>query len=202
MFLRVVVIMKLKMLSQVVLQVALTGREKTSFVWNYIIRVDVNGVMMSKCNFCEKLLNATKGTSNLRKYVLKCLDNYQEATNSTNTSFDPNIGKSKVAKMIIMHERPLRFVEYMGFQEMTGYCQPKFESMSGNTLKSEIFRLYNIERDKTLKLLDIIESKVTITTDMWTSSTKTRFMVVTMHFIDKLWVLHSRIMRFICVKST
>ena len=166
-----------------------------------MIRVDVNGVMMAKCNFCEKLLNATKGTSSLRKHVLKCLDDHQEATNSTNTSFDQNVRKSLVAKMIIMHELPLRFVEYTGFQEMMGYCQPRFESMSRNTLKSEIFKLYNFERDKTKKLLESIESRVAITTDMWTSSTKMGYMIVTMHFIDKSWVLHSRIMRFIHVLS-
>ncbi|KAK3211840.1 hypothetical protein Dsin_016546 [Dipteronia sinensis] len=73
--------------------------------------------------------------------------------------------------------------------------------MSRNTLKSEIFKLYNFERDKTKKLLESIESRVAITTDMWTSSTKMGYMVVTMHFIDKSWVLHSRIMRFIHVLS-
>ncbi|KAK2638093.1 hypothetical protein Ddye_025888 [Dipteronia dyeriana] len=55
-------------------------------------RVDVNGIRMAKCDFCEKLLNATQGTSSLRKHVLKCLDDHQEATNSTNTSFDQNVG--------------------------------------------------------------------------------------------------------------
>ncbi|KAL5789667.1 hypothetical protein ACOSQ2_004555 [Xanthoceras sorbifolium] len=84
---------------------------------------------------------------------------------------------------------------------MMEYCQPRYEVMSRNTLKSEIFKLYNIEKDKTLKLLENIESKVAITTDMWTSSTKVGYMVVTMHFIDKSWVLHSRIMRFIHVLS-
>ena len=34
--------------------------------------------------------------------------------------------------MIIMHELPLRFIEYTGFQEMIKYCQPKFESMNKN----------------------------------------------------------------------
>ncbi|KAK2637915.1 hypothetical protein Ddye_025710 [Dipteronia dyeriana] len=87
----------------------------TSFVWNYMTRVDVNGIRMAKCDFCENLLNATQGTSSLRKLVLKCLDDHQEATNSTNTSFDQNVGKLKVAKMIIIHELPLRFVEYTGF---------------------------------------------------------------------------------------
>ncbi|KAK0597087.1 hypothetical protein LWI29_021696 [Acer saccharum] len=160
-------------------------KKRTSFVWNYMTMVDVNGIRMAKCDFCGKLLNATQGTSSLRKHVLKCLDDHQEATNSTNTSFDQNVGKSKVAKIIIMHELPLRFVEYTGFREMIVYCQPRFEYMSRNTLKSEIFKLYNMERDRTLKLLDNIESKIAITMDMWTSSTKMGYMVVTMHFIDK-----------------
>ncbi|KAK2658679.1 hypothetical protein Ddye_005212 [Dipteronia dyeriana] len=58
-----------------------------------------------------------------------------------------------------------------------------------------------MERDKTLKLLDSIDSKIAVTTDIWTSSTKRGYMVVTMHFIDKSWVLHSRIMHFIHVLS-
>ena len=58
-------------------------------------RFDVNGIRMAKCDFCEKLLNATQGTSSLRKHVLKCLDDHQEAINSTNTWFDQNVGKSK-----------------------------------------------------------------------------------------------------------
>ncbi|KAK2648919.1 hypothetical protein Ddye_016408 [Dipteronia dyeriana] len=166
-----------------------------------MIRVDVNGVMMASCNFCEKLLNATKWKSSVRKHVLKCFDDHQEATNSTNNLFDSNFGKSKVAKMIIIQELRLRFIEYTGFQKMMGYCQVRFESMSRNTLKSKILKLYNMERDKILKLLDSIESKVAITVDMWTSSTKMGYMVVTMHFIDTSWVLHSRIMCFIHVLS-
>ncbi|TXG68358.1 hypothetical protein EZV62_003293 [Acer yangbiense] len=103
----------------------------TSFVWNYITRVDVNGIRMAKCDFCGKLLNATQGTSSLRKHVLKCRNDHQEATNLTNTSFDQNVGLN----------------------------------LSRNMLKSEIFKLYNMEMDKTLKLLDSIESKIAITID-------------------------------------
>ncbi|KAK2646690.1 hypothetical protein Ddye_021885 [Dipteronia dyeriana] len=131
----------------------------------------------------------------------KCLSKHQAAIYQTNTLFDPDVGKAKVAKLIIMHELTLRFIEYTGFWEMMEYCQPRFESMSRNMLKNEIFKLYNFERDKTKKLLESIESKVTSNTDMSTSSTKMGYMVVTMHFIDQSWVLHSRILRFIHVLS-
>ena len=180
-------------------------KRETSFIWGYMTRVDVDGVKKAKCNFCEKLLVASQGagTSSLKRHVEKCLSKHQVTTDQTNTLFDPNVGKAKVAKMIIMHELPLRFVEYTGFREMMEYCQPRFESMSRNTLKSEIFKLYNFEREKTKKLLESIESRVAITTDMWTSSIKMGYMVVTMHFIDKSWVLHSRIMRlYMCYLRT
>ncbi|TXG73684.1 hypothetical protein EZV62_002263 [Acer yangbiense] len=119
-------------------------KHETSFIWGYVTRVDVDGVKKVKCNFCEKLLVASQGTrtSSLKRHVEKCLSKHQATTDQTNTLFDPNVGKAKVAKMIIMHELSLRFVEYTGFREMMEYCQPRFESMSRNTLKSEIFKLY------------------------------------------------------------
>ncbi len=40
-----------------------------------------------------------------------------------------NVGRVKVAKMVIMRELPLRFVEYIGFREMISYHQPRFESI-------------------------------------------------------------------------
>ena len=178
-------------------------RKATSMVWTYMTKIDVDGVQMARCSFCEKVLNASKGcgTSSLKKHVEKCLKEHQTTTDETITLFDQNIGREKVAKLVIMHELPLRFVEYTGFREMMNYCQSRFESMSRNTLKSEIFKIYNSEKEKTLKLLDGLDSRVAITTDMWTSNTKMGYMVVTMHFIDKSWVLHSRIMRFIRILS-
>ncbi|TXG70898.1 hypothetical protein EZV62_005833 [Acer yangbiense] len=151
-------------------------KRKTSIAWNYLTKVDVIGVRMAKCHFCEKLLNASLGVraSSLNRHVLKCLNDHQD---DYNTSFDQNVGKSLVAKMIITHELPLGFTEYTGFREMIKYYQPRFKSMSKNTLKNDIFKLYNMERDKTLKLLESIESKVAVTTDMWTSSTKMGYMV-------------------------
>ncbi|KAH7575239.1 hypothetical protein JRO89_XS02G0068000 [Xanthoceras sorbifolium] len=61
------------------------------------------------------------GTSTLRRHVEKCLNKHQTATNETNILFDQNVSKTKVVKMIIMHERPLRFVEYTGFRERMEY---------------------------------------------------------------------------------
>lgn len=73
--------------------------------------------------------------------------------------------------MIIMHELPLRFVEYEGF------------------------KLFDFEKAKTIALLEDITIKVSITTDMWTSSNKKKgYMVMTTHFIDNSWTLRNPIL--------
>ncbi|KAH9698081.1 BED-type domain-containing protein [Citrus sinensis] len=94
------------------------------------------------------------------------------------------------------------FVEYNGFREMMPHANPVVKPMSRNTLKNEILKLYQIEKVKTLHLLEKNCGRVAITTDLWTvSNQKKGYMVVTAHFIDNSWKLHSRILRFIYVPS-
>ena len=70
--------------------------------------------------------------------------------------------------------------------------------MCRNTLKSEIFKLYNFEKAKTMDVLEINDSRVAITTDLWTASNQKKgYMVVTGHFVDNSWRLQSRILRYI-----
>ena len=72
--------------------------------------------------------------------------------------------------MVVMHELPLRFVEYKGFREMMAHVNSVVKLMSRNTLKNEILKLYHIEKVKTLHLLEKNHGRVAITTDLWTSS--------------------------------
>ncbi|KAK9208143.1 hypothetical protein WN944_000497 [Citrus x changshan-huyou] len=99
-------------------------------------------------------------------------------------SFDQNVLRSMIARMVIMHELPLRFVEYIGFREMMAHANPVIKPMSINTLKSEILKLYQIGKVKTLHLLGKNHGRVAITTDLWTTSNQKKgYMVVTAHFI-------------------
>ena len=74
--------------------------------------------------------------------------------------------------------------------------QPLFKLVSRNTLKSDIHKIYDNERDKALKMMNNNGSRMAITTDMWTSSNKKReFMVITAHLIDQTWILQNRVLR-------
>lgn len=65
-----------------------------------------------------------------------------------------------IARMIILHELPLSFVEYQGFRDLMKLVQLSLDTISRNTIKNEILKLYDVERFKTMNLLDACESRM------------------------------------------
>ena len=115
---------------------------------------------------------------------------------STKPKWDMATVKFFIAKMIVLHELPLSFVEYIGFYELLKFLQPLIETISRNTIKVEFLKLYDIEKTKAMSILEACESRILVATDMWTASNQKKgYMVVTAHYIDSSWVLRSRIMR-------
>ena len=57
---------------------------------------------------------------------------------------------------------------------------------------------YEAGRKKAIEYMASIDSRVAITTDLWTSDNQKRgYMAVTAHFIDESWTLRNIIMRYI-----
>jgi len=57
---------------------------------------------------------------------------------------------------------------------------------------------YELERKKAIEYMASIDSRVAITTNLWTSDNQKRgYMAVTAHFIDESWTLRNIIMRYI-----
>ena len=53
--------------------------------------------------------------------------------------------------------------------------QLTLDTINRNTIKNENLKLYDVERSKTINLLDACESRIVITTDMWKDSNKKKF---------------------------
>jgi len=54
---------------------------------------------------------------------------------------------------------------------------------------------YELEKKKAIEYMAGIQSRVAITTDMWTSDNqKTGYMAITAHFIDESWNLRNILM--------
>ena len=112
-------------------------------------------------------------------------------------NFDQNVSRNELARMIILHEYPLSIVDHIGFRKYPTSLQPLFKMVSRNTIKMDILSIYEKEREKSKHEIDKNLGRISITIDMWTSQNKKRgFMVVTAHFIDGLWRLQSRVMRY------
>ena len=76
--------------------------------------------------------------------------------------------------MIILHKHPLSIVEHSGFRSYSASLQPMFKMVTGNTIKRDILSIYDFEKDKSMQQIDKNRSRISITTDMWTSQNKKR----------------------------
>lgn len=188
-------------------------RPRRSWVRDYFDLKKINGQDKEICRYCEKKLGGSSknGTSLLGDHFKSCprrksMDIKQAILNQTrrldgktqltNFSFDQEAARDSLAKMITLHEYPLSMVEHQGFRNYSNCLQPLFKVPSRNTVKKDIFKIYEFEKTKTMELFRKNRGRFAITTDMWTSTTQKRgFMSVTSHFIDDSWKLQSRIVR-------
>ena len=106
--------------------------------------------------------------------------------------FNQQTSRDALRKMIILHEYPMSMVDHIGFKEFCDVIQPLFKVISRNTLKKDIMKDYNAEKEKMKLMLSRIQSRVAITTNMWTATNQNKgYMIITTHFIDDLWRLQS-----------
>ena len=179
-------------------------RKTTSDVWAHFTRKKVDGKFKAQCHYCNKLYlgESSQGTTYLHNHLVRCpqmkdirdmrqrvlikQQNKVDETMSLNTyQFDQVRVRNKLTRMVILHEYPLLIVNHIGFREFVAELQPMFKLVTRNTLKSDILKIYDNEREKALKITDKNGSRMAITTDIWTSSNKKRgFIVITAHFID------------------
>ncbi|XP_021845055.2 zinc finger BED domain-containing protein RICESLEEPER 2-like isoform X1 [Spinacia oleracea] len=74
---------------------------------------------------------------------------------------------------------------------------PQWTSVSRQTIKTDAFKVYEVEKKKlkdTLKKVD----RISLTTDLWRARPqKIEYMVLTGHFVDRDWKLQKRVLSFV-----
>ncbi|KAK9691505.1 hypothetical protein RND81_09G201200 [Saponaria officinalis] len=102
--------------------------------------------------------------------------------------FHQDHGRHDLAEMIILHKYPLNMVEHYRFRKFCKTMQPGFKVPCRNTTRKDIMTRYGVEKGIMSSLLEKTKGKITLTTDMWTSSNQKKcYMAVTAHFIDNSW---------------
>lgn len=188
-----------------------------SWVWEHFKRETINGKMKAICKYCKKQLvgGSNSGTSHLKEHYTKqhksgalrqklLTNNFNRDRPLLSTyAFDEENARKELARAIIMHEYPLSIVDHLGFKRYSASLQPLFKLPCRNTIKKVVLNIYDYEKVKTLSLVEGNQSRLAITTDMWTSSNQKKgFMAVTAHFIDDSWSMQSRILRYFNNKIT
>ncbi|KNA11968.1 hypothetical protein SOVF_130160, partial [Spinacia oleracea] len=196
-------------------------KKLTSQVWNFFDKKVINGEIKAICRGCKKALvgKSTSGTSHLKDHAKRCMKVSQtldvkqqlllanaQSKNGIPTmsigkfKFNQQISRNELVNMILMHEYPLAIVDHIGFRRFVQSINPDFHIISRNTVKSDLLKDYKEEKTRLMKSLGENESKVAITTDMWTCGNQRKgYMAVTAHYIDDDWILQNRLIRFMYV---
>ena len=175
----------------------------------------VDGVRRyAKCNYYNNQLTgrANDGTTHLKDHFKNCprrvtrdirqhiLVPDQKASDGKASmrkySFNAELSRDDLAKMITIHDYPLSIVEHYGFRKYSEGLQPLFRVPCRTTTKSDIMKIYETQRGYTLRCLEENESRIALTSDMWTASNQMKgYMAIAAHYIDANWSLQNRIIR-------
>ncbi|KAF7810485.1 zinc finger BED domain-containing protein RICESLEEPER 2-like [Senna tora] len=169
----------------------------TSAVWDKFDKIlSQDGSEKAKCKKCGRKYKLGFGTSNFIRHVNKCYGDDNRNVPFVHLPLDQDKYREMVAKLVIKHDCPLSFVEHEGFRDLVNFLNSKAHSISRNTLKAYVLKLYSKEKDHLKHSLSLIPRRISITSDLWSSISTDEYMVVTAHCIDDEWNLHKKVLSF------
>jgi hypothetical protein len=191
-------------------------RQKTSKVWNDFSSITVAGVRKNQCHWCKGLFAVGKSstTSTLSRHLTGCKkfvelnnckkqktlcfepsDDHEGFETVSNFVYNEKRVRELAAHMVLLHEYPFNMMEHELFNKFMRACTPHWKKISLATVKSDCIATYNIEKKKLKTFLSGVD-RVNITTNMWTSSQRVSYMVITCHFVDCNWLFQKKILNF------
>uniref|UniRef100_A0A803MKL1 BED-type domain-containing protein n=1 Tax=Chenopodium quinoa TaxID=63459 RepID=A0A803MKL1_CHEQI len=199
--------------------------KERSEVWEHFDKEDLPSGMQAICKYCGmsyKCGAKKNGTSVLWAHISRCrkypfntpkdskqsLLSFKSAkepsggtSGLTYHKFDAGSIRKALSFMVIVDELPFKFVEGIGFRHFCGVIEPRFNVPSRITVAKDCFETYLTEKRKLKNVLKRCNSRVSLTTDTWTSIQQINYMCLTVHFIDNNWKLHKRILNFCPISS-
>ncbi|GFZ12504.1 hypothetical protein Acr_23g0008890 [Actinidia rufa] len=173
------------------------------------------------CNHCERVFSCktNAGTTPLQRHIFwgRCAVYKKENEGKVETlpkntkrslgqdrnfvprNFDEECSLRDLTELIINWELPFNFVEDPSFQKYIRGIYPTYKFPSWITMRSDCMKRYEVEKNILKDILEHSKPRVCLTFDTWTSSKDLPYMAIRVHFIDKGWKLHKRIINFVLV---
>ncbi|KAI0489235.1 hypothetical protein KFK09_029077 [Dendrobium nobile] len=176
-----------------------------------MLPVGNDGKQRCKCKKCGStyLSDSKNGTGNLRRHIQNCKkrDSHDigqlilQSNTSTSISmvenkFDYHEFRSLFTACIVKHDLPFQCVEWSGVRTLLRYLRPDLQIVSRNTARNDCKKLFIKEKAQIQALLCTCKSRVSLTSDLWTSINTDGFICLTAHFIDNNWRLQKKIISF------
>ena len=184
--------------------------QRTSDVWNHFDIVEVVGVEKAICKVCKKYFSckASAGTGHLRRHAqTHAPRESRQATLNTSGGdqglavfhFSQQKARELIIKWLIKEELPFTLCSTSrpAWGEMvTQGLQPSYIPVSRQTIVRDIIKIFNDYKAVLHENFKNISSKISLTSDIWTSSLYDSFMCINAHWIDEKWNLQKRIISF------
>jgi hypothetical protein len=195
------------------------GRKFLSKVWKEYEPIRVDGIVTAaECKHCARNICAERkhGTSSLRKHLKRCKERRKalRVAGQLNASimspdgvalgpwtFNQAVSRKELMRMIVLHELPFSLVEYEGFRRFVSSLNPSFKMICRTTVRNDCLKEFAEEKRYLQGLLKNTNSKVSLTSDMWTSNRMVGYIVITAHYIDEKWQQQKRIVKFIAMET-
>jgi hypothetical protein len=136
-------------------------------------------------NQCKKF--STKSKQTLLKTTL--------GSATSNWTFNQQECQELLTKLVIADKKPFKLVVHPILKAFIAALQPKFKLHGRITLKKDIIEMYDLIKANVACKISQAD-QVALTTNLWTSSNQTPFMVVSAHFILPDWMLNKRVISF------
>ncbi|KAK4395691.1 putative AC transposase [Sesamum angolense] len=181
------------------------NKRKQSVVWEHFTKVrGVNDVVHAKYNYCEKFLsgNAAYGTTHLKKHLnnacpkfkLECRSGLGVSSRSE-FKFDQVKIRKDLEIAYIKHKYPFNISDHEYFEIFFNGLNPNFKLPYRNTIRGDVIQVYEEEKVKVYKLLDVLRCKVSLTMDIWTSDhSHVAYCCLIAPFVDNGWELQKKIL--------
>lgn len=157
------------------------------------------------CVHCKKSCvgESDKGTSHLANHLKGCNAKIyknvgQKSVFVTKTGdgstkieafkFDQCKSLEDLTTMIVKHNYAFIIVEHEFFEYFCNGQNPEFKMITRNIARADIIKLHEIKKVKVNEMLDGLDCRVTLTTDIWTfDSQNFAYASLTVHYIDDEW---------------
>ncbi|KAL6620157.1 hypothetical protein ACP70R_035296 [Stipagrostis hirtigluma subsp. patula] len=189
-------------------------RQFKSKVWREFLKVRVGGVVTKgECKYCKARITAKRGAGTsamgthlkrckVRRKAMEVVGQFNAAIMSPtgvrlrNWSFNQDVSRRELARMIVLHELPFSIVEYDGFRRFVSSLNPMFEMVSRKAIKGDCIKMYQEHRQALQDVLKNANSRISLTMDLWTSNQTLGYICITCHYLYHDWKMHKRIVKF------